>query len=60
MSWIQALSQAQVARDMLRSIPERARKIVMDGDFGGTDLAQLSRTRCKNMYQHISMQYLPG
>ena len=34
-------AQASVAHEMLRSIPARAKQIIMDGDFSGTDLVRL-------------------
>lgn len=35
-------SKAHAARMMLRQLPERARQIVIGGDFGGTDIVQVS------------------
>lgn len=34
-------SQAEVARKMLRGMPERAREIILGGDFGGSNLVIL-------------------
>jgi hypothetical protein len=34
-------SQAEVARKMLRAMPERAREIILGGDFGGSNLVIL-------------------
>ena len=35
-------AQADVAHEMLRSIPARAKQIMLDGEFGGTDLVRLA------------------
>ena len=36
-----AASKAELAKNMLRAIPERAKAIIVGGDFGGTDLVRL-------------------
>lgn len=35
-------TQADVAREMLRNMPDRAKEIIIHGDFTGTDLVRLS------------------
>ena len=37
-----ASSQADVARKMMASMPDRAKQIIFDGDFGGSQLVMLT------------------
>lgn len=51
-----AASQAELAKNMLRSMPERAKAIIIGGDFGGTDLVRVDSEVHRPSFKDLKFQ----
>lgn len=51
-----AASKAELAKNMLRSMPERAKAIIVGGDFGGTDLVRLDSEIHRPSFKGLKLQ----